>query len=613
MAGSGRKRWGRVVLAAGVLAAALAAAGLAYRLMWLGVVTVEPLAPRVTCATPASLRVAIVHSEATARFLGSGAVYDAHAGHWQKLARSLGAKAELIGDAGLEAGLDAYGVVVLPSVVCIGEQGRAGIRAFLAAGGGVIVTWATGTRDENAEWQGWDFLRELTGADSFQSRDAEAPWFVGFRARNPLAAGPPAGLRVQVASPDRLEATALDVDAYWSDARLFPRSAALSPSVQGALLHRERSGRVAWLGFHENAATGDAAKLLETVLANSLAWVGRATRVEVEPWPAPHGSAVLLALDVDQSAENASYAAEALLRAGAPGTFFYPSERVDDLRDTPSIARAGELALQGRPFGAAQGFDRLSGLATARYRLWRSGVTVFGLAHADVDRDGLLAFGGTGFHYYFVDGAEGSSVRPAAVTLTQSWGPLRRELALVRLARTTDDDLHLSPLGLFGLEPEWVTRRILADFDTVRGLGGLYVLSYHSQGLSSPEYAPVLSRLVEEWRRNGAWVASAGEIAGWWTARGGLSVAVSPAGDPPRTGGKPPRTGALRVEVSSATRVPSGLVLSLYPSVAFSGAHLEPRGSAAQVVAEPASGSVRLVLGPLEPGANLRLEVRLEP
>lgn len=582
------------------LLASLATAGLAYRLCALGSISVEPRVPRVsTPQPPGGLRVAVLRSEATIRFLGVPADYDAHVGHWTKLVAGLGGAAERIADADLEGDLAGYRVLVLPSVVCLSDKGRAGVRAFLDGGGGVIATWAAGTRDEHGAWRGWDFLKEVTGADAFESRGAPAPWFLGFRGGSPLAAGSPGGARIQVLSPERLEATALEVDAYWCDARLFPRDSTLPFTFQGAAFHRERGrGRVVWLGFQENSAAGDDAHLLEAALANAVSWSGRRVSAGIEPWPWPRSSAALLAVEVDQSPENATWAAEALARAGARGTFFYPSERIEDARDVPALSRAGEVAWQARSEPVAGGLRASIGLASSRYGLGRRwGSPVAGLAHADLDSAGLACLAGAGLRYYFVDGAEGRSVRPAVMRIAQTLGALQRELDVVRLARTTDDDLHLSPLGLFGLEPEWIARRVLADFETVHGLGGLYVLSCHTQGLSAPDHAAALPRVLEAWQAAGAWIASADQIAGWWGARSHLSVTVAASGD------------SLAVGVRSGGPTPEGVTVTLYPASTFQAAGLE--GSGARVVGDPANGRVHLILPARAAGAS-RYVIRLD-
>ena len=53
------------------------------------------------------------------------------------------------------------GVVVLPSAVSLGEEERAELQSFRSRGGAILATWATGTRNSNRDWEGWQFLESL--------------------------------------------------------------------------------------------------------------------------------------------------------------------------------------------------------------------------------------------------------------------------------------------------------------------------------------------------------------------------------------------------------------------------------------------------------------------
>src|SRR5262249_23484531 len=65
------------------------------------------------------------------------------------------------------------------------------------------------------------------------------------------------------------------------------------------------------------------------------------------------------------------------------------------------------------------------------------------------------------------------------------------------------------------------------DVATAKGVGGLYVLSYHSQLLSRPEYVPVLAGIARDLAADSTvWMATAGEVANWWMARARLDTRV---------------------------------------------------------------------------------------
>jgi peptidoglycan/xylan/chitin deacetylase (PgdA/CDA1 family) len=94
------------------------------------------------------------------------------------------------------------------------------------------------------------------------------------------------------------------------------------------------------------------------------------------------------------------------------------------------------------------------------------------------------------------------------------------------LARVTDDDV----IAAHSLGPDPVrelTHRYLDDFKRVRALGGLYLLSYHSQLLARPELVPALANLARVIATDDhIWRATAGEVASWWRARADVRVAA---------------------------------------------------------------------------------------
>ena len=284
--GFGRKLAGAFV----VLLIGAACIG-AYETLWWGTISLNPQPPVVAAFSlrGPECRVAILRSDYTSKFFKTAANYDGHIAYWRKLVPAVNMTAVLVTDSQLEEGLQGFQILLMPSAICLSEKEKASIRDFVSKGGSAICTWATGARDETGAWKGLDFLIELTGADTFEFTPRTSPWFVTFAGGNPLTAGAPGGFRVQVDSPERLEAKSPGVDGYWSDARLFPVDPSLPVNLQGALLHNTYGrGRVAWYGFQENSAVagGNDKAILDSTLINTLAWAGRKTLCAVNPWPA---------------------------------------------------------------------------------------------------------------------------------------------------------------------------------------------------------------------------------------------------------------------------------------------------------------------------------------
>lgn len=73
--------------------------------------------------------------------------------------------------------------------------------------------------------------------------------------------------------------------------------------------------------------------------------------------------------------------------------------------------------------------------------------------------------------------------------------------------------------------PEAYAETFLKEYERIRGLGGHYVLSYHSQVLAAPDLVPALATVARRMAADTAvWVAPVGDVADWWRARALLSV-----------------------------------------------------------------------------------------
>ncbi|HPU50643.1 MAG TPA: hypothetical protein PK359_03720, partial [Burkholderiaceae bacterium] len=56
-------------------------------------------------------------------------------------------------------------VLVVASAVSLSARERASIAAFVARGGSVLGTWASGSRDETGQWLGYGWLRQVFGVE----------------------------------------------------------------------------------------------------------------------------------------------------------------------------------------------------------------------------------------------------------------------------------------------------------------------------------------------------------------------------------------------------------------------------------------------------------------
>jgi peptidoglycan/xylan/chitin deacetylase (PgdA/CDA1 family) len=612
------RKYGRAI--AGVMLVLLIGIGIyaSYEVYLLGTISINlrPADAAATALPGHESRVAILRSEYTSKFFTSSTNYRAHIEYWRSLIQGSNLPSKVISDLQLEGGVTGYRILVLPSAICLSEKERAAIRDFVSKGGGIICTWATGARDEKGAWKGLDFVAALTGSDNLEFTEKVSPWYVSFASDNPLTAGAPSAARIQVDSPERLQAKNLHVDGYWSDARLFPVDLNLPVNFQGALVHNTiGQGRIAWFGFQENSAVagGENKTILDSILKNALAWAGHRTLGAVNPWPAPYVAASVFACDVEDEYSNATFAANALRRSQEKGTFFCLTNMVKEDADLiPQLQGAGEVASHGDThagFGQIGMLSQVIRLAKSKWRIRRLGgsrVEGFHPPSDDFSDTTLKALVATRFHYVVIgdeNSSGGGSVLPEIMRVSQNSHFFHRDVDLVRLTRTMEDDLHYSPLGMVGLDPSWISQRALSDFEIIRGLGGLYIFAFHSQGFSAPQYVGIIPKLVEQFHQNATWIATAGDVARWWELRSHLSLSIADTGT----------SGAqVTVKYSGSTALDNA-VLSVYPSGHSVQGQIAPADKSQtqlQLIPSNDPDRITLKLGKLDPGVTYSFDVR---
>jgi peptidoglycan/xylan/chitin deacetylase (PgdA/CDA1 family) len=245
--------------------------------------------------------------------------------------------------------------------------------------------------------------------------------------------------------------------------------------------------------------------------------------VSVEPWRAGRVAAAALTQDVESHFTNAQYALDSLRAARVRSTYFLTSNiAVRYERLSRDLANAGEIGTHTenhRLLGGTAAEEQRRRLKTTQRALTRMfGLPVDGLRppQEQFDETTMAAWVATGGRYLL--GANDS--RTASPELL----PIGTD-TLVLIGRTASDDIAAAAAG--HNEPTAVARYFLAEYERLRGLGGLYVLSYHSQLLARPDLVPALAHLARTIAADTAvWFTTTGEIAEWWRERAQLAATV---------------------------------------------------------------------------------------
>jgi peptidoglycan/xylan/chitin deacetylase (PgdA/CDA1 family) len=561
-----------------------------------GSTTVIPLPSILQPATlPSPVRVALVRDPAAASYYSNAASYDSIISRWTATLEATGADVRLVAPGEIAAS-DAR-VLVIPSAHCLSVATREAIDRASIRAQGLIITGAIGTKDARCRPIGYGLLVALTGAsrvDTLETRDIA---YVTFPTGSPLATGIPAGTRLELDPAPYVALRRAGRDAFFSSFALRPEPARGAPLVDAAVV-RSRFGRarVAYWSFELTGVTDlpwDRA-ITQLLVRNAVAWTSRTPMAELEPWPNGKVAAAVLAQDVEDQFANARYALDSLRAAGVRGTYFLTSELARrHERLTRAIAEQDEIGTHSenhRLLGGQPADVQRRRLALTQVHLRDLlGAPVAGLRPPEEQFDvtTLAAWLEAGGNYVF--GANNS--RAAAPELLEVSGD-----TIVLLGRANVDDFDAASLASRGSLDE-IVKEYLSEYQKVRALGGLYLLSYHSQLLARPELVPALARIARRIHADTAvWLTTASEVVDWWRARAAVTTRATPLG---------PRT--LRVDIHNAG---PDTLRGLVARVTLGDGE---RASGAARVLKSEPGTLRFVVPPLAPGARRAVRFVISP
>lgn len=539
------------------------------------------------------VRVMVVRDAAAASFYDSPATLDSVVAAWREALAEAGAEVRVVGSAQLPAAAAWARVLVVPSSPCLAITTREAIDAAGARGQGLIVTGAVGTLDAGCRRIGYGLLVALTGAARVERLEPRPMVYVTLPAGSPLTDDIPPGSRLDLHPAGQLALRYLVRDAFYSDYALQPLPASNRPLVDGALAHGTYGkARVVYWGFEIRDAVrrpwSDALRAL--LVRNSVRWAARIASATVEPWPQGRRAAAVLAQDVEDHFGNARYALDSLAKAGVPATFFLTSDLARrNARLARRLGAAGEVGTHSenhRLLGGTAPEAQHRRLELTQRDLTRLlGTPVLGLRPPQEQFDGAtmaawLSAGGT----YLLGANDMRTVAPELLPVAND--------TLVLLARTGGDDFTAVREGR--RDPDSTAAVLLREYRRIRALGGLYVLSYHSQLLARQELVPALTRVARTIAADSAaWPATAGAVASWWRTRADLDVRLQP-----RAGGR------LDVVVRNRGAAPA---IGAVARVDLGAPQRVLRTSAPRLPAE--AGTLRLLLPPIPAHAERTVSV----
>ncbi len=428
---------------------------------------------------------------------------------------------------------DAVGnVLVLPSAIALTSDERARIAGFQAAGGSVLATWATGSRDAAGEWQGWDFMQQL-GVHVLGEIPAESDerqlTIVG---ETPITLNALPGQRVWMTrtSEPLLRIKGESVAARFTN---WSRSAREEHSGEGAVVFTEgRSSRTVAFAFSESVWAA-APTATYQLIDNTLVWLQRQPALALGNWPGGHRAAQVIEMDTEEGFQNGRYLAAMLAQARLPATFFVltsmAAQYPDELRayaGDHEIAYHGDVHVSFKGQPAPEQERRLlamkTQLASVSPEAARQAIG-FRAPYEGYDATTEALLQQNGIRYHVTDPGRSEGQLPFFAKMDR----VEPGNQLLVIPRPQRDDFNL--LAATG-EPARLQAELLSDLRQTSELGSLGLLSVHSQNFlpgsplsqAMPGYLAEVARLS---RSGMLWTATGGQVDAWWRDRQRISVA----------------------------------------------------------------------------------------
>ena len=540
------------------------------------------------------VRVALLRDPASAAYYEDAAEYDRALDAWTSMLDATGAIVHRI--APEAAATDSSAVLVVAAAPCLSSTARTAMRQARAGQRGVIFTGLTGVRDGGCREIGWGLLADLVGVARADTLPARMERYLTIPGGSMLGVDIPPGARIELMPAPAVVVRHARRDVYYSDRDLNPLMIGDTDLLDGAVTH-EATGerRVVYFGF-ELATVVDRPwdRAMATLLVrNAVALAAGIPLASPDPWPGGATSAAVIAQDVEDEFANAGPAVDTLRAARAPGTFFVVS---DLARRHAALTRAmeeiGEVGTHTENHGRLGGSVELQ-----RERLERTQADLTSLLGQPVrgmrppeerfDPGTLLAWKQAGGTYVF--GAnDGRSPSPELVEIGGA--------PFVLIGRAADDDF-LTVRRMQIVDPRQLADDQLGAFEKVHALGGLYVMSYHSNMLAREQSIAALGIVARALRADTTvWLTTAADAAEWWLLRQQLSATAVRD-----------RSGTLSVTVlnTSDRQAPASTVTVTLPN----GAH--PLAATDAGLMESRAGLARVRIPPLAANGSFTTRVTL--
>lgn len=519
------------------------------------------------------IRVALLRSDVTAAAMGAEAHgLDGLAQAWERFLTGERIPHRRIARLTDDGVLDDFNVLVMPAASALRDSEFEAIRRFLRRGNGVVMTWATGTRDEENRWRRFSLLQQVAGLElkGAVPGDPDATASVLIDSRSPLAVGISPGFVLSLHRYDQPQFAAVREDrtrvtgAWSADARLEPHRLA-TPPFQGdraVIANGEYlGGRFVWLGFTlssivETTEQRDAAHHL---LRNALAWSSRQAMAYRPAWPEDVRSAFSLSWRIRHASDVDERLLALVSNYRMPLSSFLAEDVISEHPElVRRLATLGEVGLlhevdSTREDAPAPPPERLRRLHRALAEAAQNGPVGYSMHEQKLSSAWLEAILRAGFRY--VSGTRYDHLMPTVVRTYRPVPVFTRSRELWMLPETA----YTRAGGGMASNPRGNSGGMLDLFHIVHSLGGYYNLSLAAEQVDTP-LLQQLDEVLAAVKRERVWTASMREITEYYRVWGHVKVSTDyptpnrTAIQISNTGVEPVRNLRVYVQLSDAKR-----------------------------------------------------------
>ena len=452
---------------------------------------------------------------------------------WRKYLRKACKCFAEVGRAELLAG-PKPGLLILASVEVLDDEERQAIKAFADAGGSLLATWKTGSRNARGELVGYgllDALFKVRVLGEF-TRPNNEHWFMLPFGDGPLTWPLPAQRRMYMGDAAqnmlRLEADNLAAVVMNWDRERQPGQA------NGVMaFHEGEKYRAVYFGFPESAWEFSKSSELLPIINSVFAWLQREPRLVKSAWPDAHIAAHLMEMDTEDKFFSAPSFASDLESIGVKGTFYsltssalaHPGVVRDLLARGHEIAYHADIHVGFAKQSLAQQEDRIKAMVAQMTGILGEQTprlaTGFRAPTESYDATTEVLLRKHGMLHHAADPSATEDRLPFFSKSEPGVGP---EQALVVLPRTQFDDVSYRKLGF---SPAQVQATLQYDLDLAVQGGAFSLLSVHTQnyveGALLTQVMPAYMRHVQTYQDR-IWIPRGDQIAAWWRQRERVSV-----------------------------------------------------------------------------------------